>query len=285
MIITDTNASTIPHIELPTGLYVIPTPIGNLKDITIRALETLQSVKYIYCENTRHSRKLLSHYKIETQLRTYNDHSNAKDRAHIIETAKAHPIALITDAGMPLISDPGYKLIQEIYTQNIFTTVLPGPCALVTALALSSMPSDRFSFLGFFDISKAKTFVTTDTTLIFYESPKRLLRSLHWLSEHMQDRTISVCRELSKVHEENIAGTYEHVIASFRRKPSIKGEFVLVLSPPEEKALTDGDILELIQHNPYNLSAKDQIKHISDTYKLQKKRVYNLHHKSQTPTE
>lgn len=248
--------------------------------MTIRALETLQSVDYIYCENTRHSRKLLSHYKVQTELRTYNDHSNAKDRTHIIETAKTHSIALITDAGTPLISDPGYKLIQEIYSQNVFTTVLPGPCALVTALALSSMPSDRFAFLGFFDTSKAKTFIATDATLIFYESPKRLLKSLHWLSEHMQDRTISVCRELSKMHEENIVGTYEYVIERFESKPSIKGEFVLVLSPPEEKKLSDDCILKLIEHNPYNLSAKDQIKHISDTYNLQKKRVYNLYHKN-----
>lgn len=269
----------ISKIDLETGLYVVPTPIGNLKDITIRALETLQSVDYIYCENTRHSSRLLSHYKINTHLRTYNDHSNAKDRAHIIETAKAHSIALITDAGMPLISDPGYKLIQEIYTQNIFTTVLPGPCALITALALSSIPSDRFSFLGFFDIAKAKNFIALDTTLILYESPKRLLKSLHWLSEHMQDRTISVCRELSKMHEENIVGTYDHVSEVFKSKPSIKGEFVLVLSPPEKKILSDDDILGLIKNNPHKLSAKDQIKYITDTYKLQKKRVYSLYHK------
>ncbi|PIZ33686.1 MAG: 16S rRNA (cytidine(1402)-2'-O)-methyltransferase [Alphaproteobacteria bacterium CG_4_10_14_0_8_um_filter_37_21] len=280
MITNETNALPIEHINLKTGLYVVPTPIGNLKDITLRALETLKSVEYIYCENTRHSRKLLSYYKIETPLRTYNDHSNEKDRTHIIQTAQNHPIALITDAGMPLISDPGYKLIQEIYTQKIFTTVLPGPCALVTAMALSSMPSDRFSFLGFFDTSKAAEFIDANTSLIFYESPKRLLKSLSWFSEHMKDRTISVCRELSKIHEENIIGRYEDVIEKFKNKPSIKGEFVLILSPPEKKSLNDDDILKLIQNNPQNLSAKDLIKLISTSYKLQKKRVYNLYHKN-----
>ena len=277
MIMTDTNAQSS---ELKAGLYIVPTPIGNLKDITLRALEILQNVNYIYCENTRHSTKLLSHYKIKTPLRTYNDHSNAKDRIHIIETAKAHSIALITDAGMPLISDPGYKLIQDAYKQNIFTTVLPGPCALVTALALSSMPSDCFLFLGFFEPSKAQEFITTNTTLIFYESPKRLLKTLNWFAEHMANRTISVCRELSKIHEENIVGTYAQVIEKINNKLTIKGEFVLVLSPPEEKELTDDDILTLIDQNPYNLSAKDHIHYIAETHKLQRKRVYNLYHKN-----
>lgn len=279
MIITDTKNTPILQSELATGLYVVPTPIGNLKDITLRALEILKSVDYIYCENIRHSKKLLSHYKIETPLRTYNDHSNAKDRIHIIETAKTHSIALITDAGMPLISDPGYKLIQEFYNQNIFITVLPGPCALITALSLSSMPSDRFLFLGFFDPSKAQEFIATNATLIFYESPKRLLKTLNWFAAHMQNRTISICRELSKIHEENIVGTYTQVIETFNNRPSIKGEFVLVLSPPEDKELNDGDILTLIKQNPYNLSSKDHIKYISETHKLQKKRVYNLYHK------
>jgi len=147
------------------------------------------------------------------------------------------------------------------------------------------MPSDRFLFLGFFDTSKAEKVISIDTTLIFYESPKRLLRSLNWLSEHMQDRTISVCRELSKIHEENIIGTYEDVIEQFQNKPSIKGEFALVLSPPEQKLLSDDDILKLIHNNQYNLSAKDLIKLISDSCKLPKKRVYNLYHKSQTHKE
>jgi 16S rRNA (cytidine1402-2'-O)-methyltransferase len=276
---TDTTYKSSHH-ELTSGLYVVPTPIGNLKDITLRALEILKNVDYIYCENTRHSKNLLSHYQIETPLRTYNDHSNAKDRMHIIETAKAHSIALITDAGMPLISDPGYKLIQEAYKQNIFTTVLPGPCALVTALALSSMPSDRFLFLGFFEASKAQDFIETNATLIFYESPKRLLKTLSWFAAHMENRTISVCRELSKIHEENIVGTYAHVIEHFNNKPAIKGEFVLVLSPPEERQLTDDDILALIHKNPYNLSPKDHIQYIATTHKLQKKRVYNLYHKN-----
>lgn len=270
----------LPTVELKTGLYVVPTPIGNLKDITLRALEILQSVKYIYCENTRHSKKLLSHYNIETPLRTYNDHSNAKDRMHIVETARTHSIALITDAGMPLISDPGYKLIQEVYNHTIFTTVLPGPSALVTALALSSMPSDRFLFLGFFDPSKAQEFITAHTTLIFYESPKRLLKTLHWFEAHMENRTISVCRELSKIHEENIVGTYAQVIQKFNHKPNIKGEFVLVLSPPKEIELNDDDILTLIHTLPSNLSAKDHINYIATKHKLQKKRVYNLYHKN-----
>ncbi|MDP2193580.1 MAG: 16S rRNA (cytidine(1402)-2'-O)-methyltransferase [Alphaproteobacteria bacterium] len=263
---------------LKPGLYIVPTPIGNLSDITLRAIHTLQSAAAIYCENTNHSIKLLSHYQISTPLAVYNDHSNSNDRHKILRRSQREAIALISDAGMPLISDPGYKLVQEAYANDIYVTVLPGPCAVITAIALSGMPTDCFTFLGFFDASRVINFKDTNTTLAFYESPKRLVATLQWICDHMSDRTVSVCRELSKHHEENCRGEAAHILAHFQARDTIKGEYVIMLSPPRDKEYTDGDILNLFQDNPYHLEGKNLIAYVSDKYNIPRRRVYQVYH-------
>lgn len=259
-------------MTLKPGLYIVPTPIGNLGDITVRALETLKAVQCIYCEDTRVSQKLLSHFGIKAHLKVYNDHSSEKTRAYILEAAKIGPVALISDAGTPLIADPGYKLVRQAALENIYTTVLPGPCAAITGLALSGIPSDRFYFAGFFDAPKARELITLDATLVFYESPRRLLKTLAFFKDHMDNRFVSVCRELTKLYEESVFGSFDEVINVFSKRPSIKGEVVLVLSPPEKKDFSEDDLFDLFSKTP--LQGKEAIQFISDTYKIPKKAVY-----------
>ena len=218
-------------------LFIVPTPIGNLEDITLRAIATLKSVDLILAEDTRTSLKLLNHFEIENNVESYHMHNEHKKLTSIIEKLNTGlEIALICDAGTPGISDPGFLLARECIKNNIEIECLPGATALIPALVNSGLPSDRFLFEGFLPIKKGRTrrlkkIADEKRTVIFYESPHRILKTLNDLSTYFsQDIRISISRELTKMHEENFRGTIKDSIEYFQKKKP-KGEFVIILSP------------------------------------------------------
>ena len=220
-------------------LYIIPTPIGNLEDITLRAVRILKDVDLILAEDTRTSGKLLKHYEIDTKKFAYHQFNEHKVLASLIERlAEGESIALITDAGTPGISDPGFLLVRECIKNNIDVECLPGATAFVPALVNSGLPNDKFFFEGFLPHKKGrqtrlKELSLMPNTLVFYESPHRLMKTLGQFIEYFgPDRKASVSRELTKMHEENVRGTLQEVQDYFKDK-SIKGEIVIVVGQKE----------------------------------------------------
>ena len=217
-------------------LYLVPTPLGNLKDITLRALEVLNAVDVILCEDTRTSSKLLQHYAIQKPLSPYHQHNEHKIVAHIADQlAAGKTMALITDAGTPGISDPAFLLVRECIQRDIKVETLPGAAAFVPALVNSGLPINRFVFEGFLPLKKGrqtlfKKLASEERTMIFYESPMRLVKTLEEMAQYFgEDRICSVARELTKMLEENKRGTLKEVAAYFKSK-SVKGEIVLVVA-------------------------------------------------------
>ena len=217
-------------------LFIVPTPIGNLGDITFRAIETLKSVDIILAEDTRTSLKLLKHYKINSKIESYHMHNEHKKADYIInKISEGNTIALISDAGTPSISDPGFLLVRECIKNNIEIECLPGATALITALVISGLPSDKFLFEGFLPAKKGRTkrlkeLSNEKKTIIFYESPHRILKTLKDFSNYFSpEKQVSVSREITKIYENTFRGTIEESIEHFEKnKP--KGEFVIVLS-------------------------------------------------------
>jgi len=221
-------------------LYLVPTPIGNLRDITYRAVEVLGSVGLVLAEDTRQAGKLLSHYNIRTPLQShhmFNEHKNVETICSRIESGTT--VALVSDAGTPGISDPGFLLVRSCIEKGIPVETLPGPTALIPALVNSGLPCDRFCFEGFLPPKKGRTKKLTSLeeeirTMVFYESPYRLVRALDEMSEHFgADRKASVSRELSKIYEENIRGTLAFLSEHYKNKPP-KGEIVIVVAGKKE---------------------------------------------------
>ncbi|KKP37097.1 16S rRNA (cytidine(1402)-2'-O)-methyltransferase [Candidatus Peregrinibacteria bacterium RIFOXYC2_FULL_33_13] len=215
-------------------LYIVSTPIGNLKDISLRALDVLKSVDLIVAEDTRHSGKLLKEYDIKTPLNSFHSHSSRGKLDFIIKLLEeGKNVALISDAGTPGVSDPGYPLIQEAILKNISISAVPGASAAIAALTLSGFPMHRFLFLGFLPLKKGrqtliKSFKEQDFTIIFFESPHRIYKTLKQIYEISGDFQAAVCREMTKMHEEVIRGKISDLINLFEKnKP--KGEFVVVL--------------------------------------------------------
>ena len=224
-------------MDLAVALYIVPTPIGNLGDISSRAIDVLNSVKLIACEDTRHSGKLLSHFGIETRKTSLHDH-NERDRADWIiqKLSNGEPVALISDAGTPLISDPGYHLVSAVRAAGYDVIPLPGPCAAVTALSASGLPSDRFTFEGFLPskekgrFDKLTALKEDPRTLIFYESPHRIVQSLEsFLAALGEDRQIVMAREITKTFETFLSGTVAEVLEMVKNDPNQqRGEIVLM---------------------------------------------------------
>jgi len=222
-------------------LYLVATPIGNLGDITFRAVEILKSVDFIACEDTRHTRILLEHYGIENKpLVSYFDFSERRKAPLLIERVKnGQSAALVSDAGMPGIADPGYRLVRRAIEEGVPLQVLPGPSALLTALAQSGLPTDRFSFEGFFplkDTQKKKRLAALkdqERTFIFYESPHRLLKTLEAIRETLAQAQVVVARELTKKFEEVFRGAPAAVLEHFSSK-KVLGEFVILIYPAQE---------------------------------------------------
>ncbi|MBD0375342.1 MAG: 16S rRNA (cytidine(1402)-2'-O)-methyltransferase [Flavisolibacter sp.] len=216
-------------------LYLVPTPLGNLKDVTLRALEVLQSADFILCEDTRTSSKFLSHYQIQKPLSPYHQHNEHKVVQHLVEQLTAGKnIALITDAGTPGISDPAFLLVRECIRNDIRVETLPGATAFVPALINSGLPANRFAFEGFLPQKKGRHTLLTELaqeerTLILYESPMRLVKTLADLIQYFSaERQCSVSRELTKLFEETVRGTLQEVHDHFKQK-GVKGEIVIVV--------------------------------------------------------
>lgn len=216
-------------------LYLVPTPLGNLKDITLRSLEILQQADVILCEDTRTSSKLLNHYNISKPLSPYHQHNEHKVVQHLVEQMQAgKTFALITDAGTPGISDPAFLLVRECVKQNVQVECLPGATAFVPALVNSGIPSNRFVFEGFLPLKKGrqtlmKQLAEEERTMVFYESPMRLVKTLQEFEHYFGgERLCCVTRELTKMFEENRRGTITEVIAYFKQK-GVRGEIVIVV--------------------------------------------------------
>lgn len=254
-------------------LYIIATPIGNLEDITLRALRILKDVDLIAAEDTRHSRKLLSHFGISKPLTSYFDHNKNIKGAFILDKLRnGMSVALISDAGTPCISDPGYQLVRDAVREGIAVVPIPGPCAAVSALSASGLPTDSFAFEGFLPNRAGKRreklgrLKDESRVLIFYESPTRLVASLSDILEIMGDREVVLAREVTKVYEEFIRGPLLHVMESLKER-QVKGEIVVILAPHDSVADTvdDRDIEEMLERYIASdgLSVKDAVKRVA----------------------
>jgi 16S rRNA (cytidine1402-2'-O)-methyltransferase len=267
---------------LPAGLYTVATPIGNLGDITLRALVTLEQADFVYCEDTRHSRTLLQHYGITRPLRPYHEHNAEKERPRILaELAAGKSVALISDAGTPLISDPGFKLVREVAAAGHLVTSLPGASAVTTALALAGLPTDAFLFAGFLPprmaARKARLaeLANMPATLVFFEAPQRLEETLADMAEVLGARDAVVARELSKLHEEARRGALPDLLAWAREKVP-RGEMVILVAPGTAAAATEAEIEARIAALLAEMSVRDAAKAAAETYAIPKGRAYEI---------
>ena len=221
-------------------LFVVGTPIGNLEDVTLRAISTLQSVDIILAEDTRNSKKLLDAHKIETKMISYHEHSNDKEIKKIIDLLlEGKDLALISDAGTPTISDPGYGLIRDCIKHDIVIVPIPGVSAITAAMSVSGLPSDSFTFVGFLPqkkgrLKKIELLKNIENTIILFESPYRLEKTLNQLLEHLGNRSVVVGRELTKLYEEVIRGNLTDVIKYFS-KSKVKGEIVIMIGKDDDR--------------------------------------------------
>lgn len=267
-------------------LYLCATPIGNLQDITLRVLDTLRTVDLVACEDTRKTLQLLNHFSISKPVTSYYEHNKMTKGDVIIQQLKeGKNIALVSDAGMPGISDPGYDLVQQCLTEGIAFTVLPGAVAAITGLVLSGLPTDRFAFEGFVPRQKKErqqfflNLLHEERTMIFYESPHRLQDTLKTMAEIFPDRTMAAARELTKKFEEIVRGTPSELLTHFETE-GIRGEFVLLLhgaqpAQPEERDL-DWAVQRTAQLEADGIPQKDAIKQAAKEAGLSKRDVYNF---------
>ncbi len=232
--------------SLAPGLYIVATPIGNLGDLSVRGAAVLRSVAAVACEDTRVTGKLMHHIGVKTRLIRYDDHASDATRDHVLALAVEQPVALVSDAGTPLISDPGYQLVRKARELGIPVTSIPGPSAAIVALTLAGLPSDRFLFAGFLP-NKAKARADTlaelaaiKATLVFYETAPRLTDALKAIGDVLPGRDVAVARELTKLFEECRSGSTDDLIAHYSAYPP-KGEIVLVIAPPGEVQTSEAD--------------------------------------------
>ncbi len=266
----------------PPGLYIVATPIGNLGDITLRALEVLKNVDLIACEDTRVTAKLLSHYGIKKPTISYNDHNAADRRPEIFDTIEnGGRVALVSDAGTPLISDPGYKLVREAAAEGIHITTLPGASSLLSALCLAALPTDRFLFAGFLSPKEEackkelSSLARIDTTLVFFESAKRLQKTLSWMNETLGDRDAAVARELTKLHEECKRGRLQTLATYYAKEGEPKGEVVIVVAPPAAVEASQEDIESKLQLLLKTHSVKEAASIVAEETGTARKEVYS----------
>ena len=265
---------------LEPGLYIISLPIGNAKDITIRALEYLEKTDEIYCEDTRVTRKLLSIYEIKKKLNIYHDHNGEYVRPKIIKKIKGgKSIGIVSDAGTPLISDPGYKLVLSAKKEGLHVTSCPGPSAPITALTLSGLPTDSFYYLGFLPLKKKTRDKSLNevknlkTSLLIFETSKKINKTLNDLLLILGNREISICREMTKKFEEIITGCIEDILPILE-KNELKGEIVIVVGAQEEQE-NNININEIIDNYKGEYSPSELAKIISNKTGLSKRVIYN----------
>ncbi|GMO03040.1 16S rRNA (cytidine(1402)-2'-O)-methyltransferase [Lachnoanaerobaculum sp. JCM 36186] len=272
-------------------IYLVATPIGNLSDISMRAIETLKNVDIIACEDTRNTIRLLNHFEIKGHLTSYHEYNKIDKAYELCEKVKeGNNIAFVSDAGMPAISDPGYELVDIAYKEGLEVTVVPGASAVVSALAISGISSRRFAFEGFLpaDKNEKKEILTElsqeSRTIILYEAPHRLLKTLKELFEYMGDRNIAIVREITKLHEEVLRGKLADIIADYEsEKIAIRGEYVLViegkslLEKREERQKSFEEISIREHYEKYiaeGMDKKEAMKAVAKDRGIQKRDVY-----------
>lgn len=273
-------------MKLNSGLYIVSTPIGNLDDITIRALEVLKHSDIICCEDTRTTQKLLQKHNIKAKkLFIYNDHADENVRRNILSFLESGQIiSIVSDAGTPLISDPGYKLVREVQNRGIYIDVIPGPCALISGLVLSGLPTDKFIFLGFLPKSEeAKTkclkkYENIDSTIIFYESANRAKDTLNSILNILGNREVAISREITKIFQQTVRKPVKNLIEE--DEITYKGEFVILISPEKEvKEITLDEIENrILSMMKQGLSKKDIASQISidSCKKFKKNEIYKI---------
>lgn len=271
-------------------LYLCPTPIGNLGDITLRTLECLQSADLIAAEDTRVSMKLLNHFDIKVPITSYYEHNKREKGHYLIEKLKeGQTVAVITDAGMPGISDPGEDLVRLCVKEGIPVEALPGPCAFSTALVASGLPTGRFAFEGFLTVNKRNrmehlhALVDDTRTLIFYEAPHKLRATLSDILEVFGNRSVVLARELTKRHEEYLRTTLQEAIAYYEETPP-KGEFVILLSGADAEEVTQRRIADLPtaeelirKYAKEGLRAKELTRQVAEDLKQPRREIYDLY--------
>lgn len=266
-------------------LFIVPTPIGNLKDITLRAIETLEQVDWIAAEDTRHSKKLLQHFAIHKPMISLHDHNEQSKAQNLLtRLQQGEQGALISDAGTPLISDPGYHLVKLLRAHSVSVVPLPGPSALITALSASGLATDRFSFEGFIPAKRQKkqdflqALVSEPQTLIFYESPHRLLDTLNAMQQVFgAERKMTLAKELTKQYERFVTGTIAEVIRQFDEAEEdwVRGEFVLMLAGWEDETVEQIDYDDLLHIMlAQSLPVKQISEMVSQYLGVNKKAVY-----------
>src|SRR5882762_5655954 len=264
------------------GLYLVATPIGNLGDITLRALQTLAGVDVIACEDTRITRRLTERYGIAAELKPYHEHNAALARPKILERlAQGASIALVSDAGTPLISDPGFKLVREVCAAGHQVIALPGPSSVLSALSVAALPTDRFFFEGFLPAketarrARLTELAKVDATLVVFESGNRVQDTLRDLADIMGGRDAAICRELTKLHED-IKRAPVSELARAADALETRGEFVLVIGPPaaDAKIMAEGDLDDLLRSSLQCDSVKDAVAHAVELSGRPRREVY-----------
>jgi 16S rRNA (cytidine1402-2'-O)-methyltransferase len=268
------------------SLYVVATPIGNREDITVRALNTLREADLIAAEDTRKTGNFLSHHKIKNRLISYHEHNENKRTPEIISKLLAGTsIALVSNAGTPSVSDPGYRLIETAIENNIEVIPIPGVSAAIAAMSVSGLPTDSFVFVGFPPRKKGKRlkFLTElavePRPLIFYESPQRILAFLEEIVSHMGDRPAVLAREMTKLHEEFIRGSVSEILMTMKKRAKVKGECTLLVAGRKEKEEIDSEMVEAeikaaLKKHQSGLSEITKL--IAQKYGLSKNEIYNL---------
>ena len=265
-------------------LYIVPTPIGNLEDITLRALRVLKEVDLIAAEDTRHTRHLINHFGIATPLTSYHEHNEREKAAPLVERIKnGTNIALVSDAGTPAIADPGFRLVAAAVAAGIEIVPLPGPSALATVLSACGLPNDRFLFEGFLPAKKSErrarlgALGEQTATLVFYEAPHRLRETLDDLQQSLGDRELVVAREVSKVHEEFLRGKMSQVAAELAGR-EVKGEITLVVHGATGEAEVSHELLkaEIRRLTDERLGVKEIAELLGERFSVSKREVYRL---------
>jgi len=273
--------SAMDAAKAESGLYLVATPIGNLGDITLRALEVLASVDIIACEDTRVTRKLMDRYGIETRLTPYHEHNATEARPRLLaRLADGQAIALVSDASTPLISDPGYKLVRAACEAGHTVTALPGPSSVLAALSVAGLPTDRFFFEGFLPAKQAARqkrvaeLASIPATLVLFESGSRLAAALTDLAAAFGKRAAAACRELTKLHEEVRRGDLETLARDYTAGAESRGEFVVVVAPPADDGGTSDNIDELLLQALRRVSVKDAVGEVALATGRPRREVY-----------
>lgn len=268
--------------QMKPGLYLVATPVGNLGDITLRALDVLSAADLIVCEDTRVTGKLLAYYGIKKPLLPYNDHNADQQRSGILSKLQSgQTVAMVSDAGTPLISDPGFKLVRTCVESGLYVTALPGANSVLTALQLSALPSESFCFAGFLPPKEAarramlKNWKDVPATLIFFETAPRLDKALADLLHILGDRQVAVTRELTKLYEEVKRASLSEALELYKDNPP-KGEIVLVVGPPGEASYDEADIEAALKRALKTMSTKEAAAFVAEQTGQPRKILYDL---------